>query len=136
MRPAARYCITIGVALGGVSVIIAAPAAPPLHDVQVPAVQLSGNSHENPDSTSPSVADLLQFMNATEAPVVVQNITEPEAGSDGQPQNVPGLSDLLNLPNDAPGAPADQPGNGFVNIGPITPGDLNAAPASPTPSGN
>jgi hypothetical protein len=132
MRPAARYCITIGVALGGVSVAIAAPAAPPLRDVQVPAVQLSGNSHDNPDATSPSVDDLLQFMNGSEGPVVVQNITEPD-GADGQPQNVPGLTDLLNLPNDAPG---DQSGNGFMNIGPITPGDLNAAPASPAPSGS
>ena len=80
MRSAVRYCITAGVALGGVSVIIAAPAVPPLSDVQVPAVQLSGNTHENPDVNSPSVADLLQVMNGSEAPVVVQNITESRRG--------------------------------------------------------
>ena len=34
-----------------------------------------------------------------ESPVVVQNITESDAAAmnDGQPSNVPGLSDLLNL---------------------------------------
>ena len=67
MRSAVRYCITAGVALGGVSIIIAAPAAPPLRDIEVPAVHLSGNTHDNPDATSPSVADLLQVMNGTES---------------------------------------------------------------------
>ena len=57
MRAAVRYCITAGVALGGISVIIAAPAAPPLRDIEVPAVQLSGNTHDNLDVNSPSVAD-------------------------------------------------------------------------------
>ena len=80
MRSAVRYCITAGVALGGVSIIIAAPWSPPLRDIQVPAVQLSGNTHENPDANSPSVVDLLQFMGGSEAPVVVQNITESESG--------------------------------------------------------
>jgi hypothetical protein len=121
MRSAARYCITAGAALGGISVIIAAPAAPPLRDIQVPAVQLSGNTHENPDVNSPSVTDLLQVMYGLETPVVVQNITESDAQAlnGDQPSNVPGLSDLLNLGADPATGPA--------------PADLTAAPTSPPP---
>jgi hypothetical protein len=135
MRTAARYCITAGVALGGISIIIAAPAAPPLRDIQVPAVQLSGNTHENPDVNSPSVADLLQVMYGLDSPIVVQNITESDAGalSGDQPSNVPGLTDLLNLGNDPAGG---QPGKSFVDIPPPTPSDLTAAPASPPPPGS
>jgi hypothetical protein len=122
MRSAIRYCITAGVALGGLSVIIAAPAAPPLRDIQVPAVQLSGNTHDNPDVNSPSVADLLQVMYGFDSPIVVQNITESDAAAmndgQGQPSNVPGLTDLLNLGIDPSIAP--------------TPGDLTAPPATPT----
>jgi hypothetical protein len=122
MRSAIRYCITAGVALGGLSVIIAAPAAPPLRDIQVPAVQLSGNTHDNPDVNSPSVADLLQVMYGFDSPIVVQNITESDAAAmndgQGQPSNVPGLTDLLNLGLDPSIAP--------------TPGDLTAPPATPT----
>jgi hypothetical protein len=137
MRSAVRYCITAGVALGGVSIIIAAPAAPPLRDIEVPAVQLSGNAHDNPDATSPSVADLLQVMNGTESPVVVQNITESDAGVFGgdQPANVPGLSDLLNLGNDPAAGTADSQGKSFIEIGPIMPSDLNPAPSGPPPAG-
>jgi hypothetical protein len=122
MRSAARYCITAGAALGGISVIIAAPAAPPLTDIQVPAVQLSGNQHENPDVNSPSVSDLLQVMYGLESPIVVQNITESDTGvmTSDQPSNVPGLSDLLNLGADPAGP---------------TPGDLTAPPTSPPPVG-
>jgi hypothetical protein len=121
MRSAIRYCITAGVALGGLSVIIAAPAAPPLRDIQVPAVELSGNTHDNPDVNSPSVADLLQVMYGFDSPIVVQNITESDAAAinDGQPSNVPGLTDLLNLGIDPSIAP--------------TPGDLTAPPTSPPP---
>ena len=135
MRSAARYCITAGVALGGLSVIIAAPAAPPLRDIQVPALQLSGNTHENPDANSPSVEDLLQVMYGLETPVVVQNITESDAGAPNSEQqsNVPGLSGLLNLCGDPAGAAASQPGKTFVDIAPPTPGDLTAAPTSPPP---
>ena len=99
MRPAVRYCITAGVALGGVSILIAAPSSPPLRDVEVPAMQLSNNTHENPDANSPSMADLLQTMGGPESSVVVQNIIESDAGvlKGGQPSSVPGLSDLLNL---------------------------------------
>ena len=131
MRTAARYCITAGVALGGLSIIVAAPAAPPLRDIQVPAVQLSGNTHENPDVNSPSVADLLQVMYGFESPIVVQNITEPEPGvpNGDQPSNVPGLSDLLNLGGNDPAAGA--PGKSFVDISPPAPSDLTAPPASP-----
>ena len=113
MRSAIRYCISAGAALGGISVIIAAPAAPPLRDIQVPAVQLSGNTHENPDVNSPSVADLLQVMYGLQTPVVVQNITESDGGApDGdQPSNVPGLGDLLNLGADPSTGPA--PGGGW-----------------------
>ena len=101
--------------------IIAAPAAPPLRDIQVPAVELSGNTHENPDVNSPSVADLLQVMYGLDTPVVVQNITESDGGAfDGdQPSNVPGLGDLLNLGADPSTGPA--------------PGDLMTAPTSPPP---
>ena len=122
MRPAIRHCITAGVALGGLSVIIAAPSSPPLRDIQVPAVQLSGNTFENPDVNSPSVTDLLQVMYGLESPIVVQNITEPDAaGSLGDPpSNVPGLSDLLNL--------------GSEPVGP-TVGDLSATPSLPQPVG-
>jgi len=121
MRSAARFCITAGVALGGLGVIIAAPAAPPLRDIQVPALQLSGNTHENPDVNTPSVADLLQVMYGLESPIVVQNITEPEAGAPAgdQPSNVPGLTDLLNLGSYPTGGP--------------TPSDLTAAPTTPPP---
>jgi hypothetical protein len=135
MRSAARYCITAGVALGGVSIIIAAPAAPPLRDIEVPAVQLSGNTHDNPDATSPSVADLLQVMNGQESPVVVQNITESDAGvlEGDQPASVPGLSDLLNLGGE-PGA-SDPHGKSFIDIGPLLPSDLAPAPADPAPAG-
>jgi hypothetical protein len=138
MRTAARYCITAGAALGGLSVIIAAPSAPPLRDIEVPAVQLSGNAHDSRDATSPSVGDLLQLMNGVESPVVVQNITESETGvfEGDQPANVPGLSDLLNLGIDpAPGAP-DPHGKTFLDIGPILPSDLAPAPAGPAPTGN
>jgi len=137
MRSAARYCITAGVALGGISVIIAAPAAPPLRDIEVPAVQLSGNTHDNPDATSPSVADLLQVMGGSESPVVVQNITESDMGvlEGDQPANVPGLSDLLNLGIDPAGGASDQQGKSFVDIGPLTPGDLSVVPAGPPPAG-
>jgi hypothetical protein len=123
MRAAVRYCITAGVALGGMSVLIAAPAAPPLRDIQVPAVELSGNAHDNPDVNSPTVADLLQVMYGFDSPIVVQNITESDAAAmndgQGQPSNVPGLADLLNLGIDPSVAP--------------TPGDLTAAPTSPNP---
>ena len=95
----------------------------------MPAVQLSGNTHDNPDANSPSVADLLQVMYGLETPVVVQNITEPEAPNSDQPSSVPGLSDLLNLGTD----PAGQPGKTSVDTGPLTPGDLTAAPTSPPP---
>ena len=138
MRAAARYCITAGAALGGLSVIIAAPAAPPLRDIQVPAVQLSGNMHDNPDANSPSVEDLLQVMYGLETPVVVQNITETDAGalnlSGDQPSNVPGLTDLLNLGNDPVGGAGGQQGKSFVDIAPVTPGDITATPTSPAPS--
>jgi len=135
MRTAARYCITTGVALGGISIIIAAPAAPPLRDIEVPAVQLSGNTHDNPDATSPTVADLLQFMGGVESPVVVQNITESETGvfEGDQPATVPGLSDLLNLGTDP--ATLDPHGKSFIDIGPLPPSDLAPAPAGPAPAG-
>ena len=135
MRTAARYCITAGVALGGISIIIAAPAAPPLRDIEVPAVQLSGNTHDNPDATIPSVADLLQFMGGGESPVVVQNITESETGvfEGDQPATVPGLSDLLNLGTDP--AASDPHGKSFIDIGPLPPSDLAPAPAGPAPAG-
>lgn len=138
MRTAARYCITAGAALGGLSVIIAAPSAPPLRDIQVPAVQLSGDTHESPDATSPSVVDLLQVMNGGESPVVVQNITESETGvfEGDQPANVPGLSDLLNLGSDPTPGASDPHGKAFFDIGPILPSDLAPAPAGPAPTGN
>ena len=129
MRPAVRYCITAGVALGGVSILIAAPSSPPLRDVQVPAMQLSNNSHDSLDANSPSVLDLLQVMGGVESPVVVQNITESDAGvlESGQPASVPGLSDLLNLGND-PAVTPDPQGKSFIDIGPLVPGDLSPAP--------
>ena len=99
-------------------------------------MQLSGNTHDNPDVNSPSVADLLQVMYGLDSPIVVQNITEPDAGAPNgdQPSNVPGLSDLLNLGNDPAGG---QPGEVFlVDISPPTPSDLTAAPASPPPPGS
>jgi hypothetical protein len=135
MRTAARYCITAGVALGGVSIIIAAPAAPPLRDIEVPAVQLSGNTNDNPDANSPTVADLLQVMGGVESPVVVQNITESETGvfEGDQPATVPGLSDLLNLGTDP--AASDPHGKSFIDIGPLPPSDLAPAPAGPPPAG-
>jgi hypothetical protein len=134
MRPAVRYCITAGVAIGGVSILIAAPSSPPLRDVEVPAMQLSNNQHDNPDATAPSVADLLQIMGGVESPVVVQNITESDTGvlEGGQPANIPGLSGLLNLGNDPVGTP-DPQGKSFLDIGPILPSDLS--PAVPPPAG-
>jgi hypothetical protein len=128
MRPAVRYCITAGVALGGVSILIAAPSSPPLRDVEVPAMQLSNNSHDSLDLNSPSVLDLLQVMGGAENPVVVQNITESDAGvlESGQPASVPGLSDLLNLGNDPAGTP-DPQGKSYIEIGPLVPGDLTTA---------
>jgi hypothetical protein len=128
MRPAVRYCITAGVALGGVSVLIAAPSSPPLRDVEVPAMQLSNNSRDSLDLNSPSVLDLLQVMGGVESPVVVQNITESDAGvlESGQPASVPGLSDLLNLGNDPAGTP-DPQGKSYIDIGPLVPGDLTTA---------
>jgi hypothetical protein len=129
MRPAVRYCITAGVALGGVSVLIAAPSSPPLRDVEVPSMQLSNNSHDSLDANSPSVLDLLQVMGGVETPVVVQNITESDAGvlEGGQPASVPGLSGLLNLGND-PAVTPDPQGKSFIDIGPLVPGDLSLAP--------
>ena len=129
MRTAVRYCITAGVALGGVSILIAAPSSPPLRDVEVPALQLSNDSHDSLDANSPSVLDLLQVMGGVESPVVVQNITESDAGvlEGGQPASVPGLSDLLNLGND-PAVTPDPQGKSFIDIGPLLPGDLNPAP--------
>jgi hypothetical protein len=129
MRPAVRYCITAGVALGGVSILIAAPSSPPLRDVEVPSMQLSDNSHDSLDANSPSVLDLLQVMGGVESPVVVQNITESDAGvlEGGQPANVPGLSDLLNLGND-PAVTPDPQGKLFIDIGPLLPGNLSPAP--------
>ena len=136
MRPAVRYCITAGVALGGVSILIAAPSSPPLRDVEVPAMQLSNNSHDSLDANSPSVLDLLQVMGGVESPVVVQNITESDAGvlEGGQPANVPGLSDLLNLGND-PAVTPDPQGKSFIDIGPLLPGNLSPAPGVPPPAG-
>jgi len=136
MRSVVRYCITAGAALGGLSVIIAAPGAPPLTDVQVPAVQLSGNTHENPDANSPSVADLLQTMNGSEAPVVVQNITQSETGvfEGDTPATVPGLSDLLNLGSD-PASVTDSQGKAYIDLGPLVPGVFTPAPAGPPPAG-
>jgi hypothetical protein len=136
MRPAVRYCITAGVALGGVSVLIAAPSSPPLRDVEVPSMQLSDNSHDSLDANSPSVLDLLQVMGGVESPVVVQNITESDAGvlEGGQPASVPGLSDLLNLGND-PAVTPDPQGKSFIDIGPLLPGDLSPAPGVPPPAG-
>jgi hypothetical protein len=128
MRPAVRYCITAGVALGGVSILIAAPSSPPLRDVEVPAMQLSNNSRDSLDLNSPSVLDLLQVMGGVESPVVVQNITESDAGvlESGQPASVPGLSDLLNLGND-PASTPDPQGKSYIDIGPLVPGDLTTA---------
>src|ERR1700730_12455709 len=122
MRTAARYCSTASVPLWGDSIIVAAPAAPPLRDIQVPAVELSGNTHDNPDVNSPTVADLLQVMYGFDSPIVVQNIPESDAAAmnDGQPSNVPGLTDLLNL------------GVEPTTMAP-TPGDLTAVPPSPPP---
>ena len=136
MRPAVRYCITAGVALGGVSILIAAPSSPPLRDVEVPSMQLSDNSHDSLDANSPSVLDLLQVMGGVESPVVVQNITESDAGvlEGGQPANVPGLSDLLNLGND-PAVTPDPQGKSFIDIGPLLPGNLSPAPGVPPPAG-
>jgi hypothetical protein len=135
MRPAVRYCITAGVALGGVSILIAAPSSPPLRDVEVPSMQLSDNSHDNLDANSPSVLDLLQVMGGAESPVVVQNITESDAGvlEGGQPANVPGLSELLNLGND-PAVTPDPQGKSFIDIGPLLPSNLSPAPAVPPPA--
>jgi hypothetical protein len=135
MRPAVRYCITAGVALGGVSILIAAPSSPPLRDVEVPSMQLSNNSHDSLDANSPSVLDLLQVMGGVESPVVVQNITESDAGvlEGGQPANVPGLSDLLNLGND-PAVTPDPQGKSFLDIGPVLPSNLSTAPAVPPPA--
>lgn len=135
MRPAVRYCITAGVALGGVSILIAAPSSPPLRDVAVPSMQLSDNSHDNLDANSPSVLDLLQVMGGAESPVVVQNITESETGvlEGGQPANVPGLSELLNLGND-PAVTPDPQGKSFIDIGPLLPSNLSPAPAVPPPA--
>jgi hypothetical protein len=129
MRPAVRYCITAGVALGGVSILIAAPSSPPLRDVEVPSMQLSDNSHDSLDANSPSVLDLLQVMGGVESPVVVQNITESDAGVllGGQPASVPGLSELLNLGND-PAVTPDPQGKSFIDIGPLLPGDLSTPP--------
>jgi hypothetical protein len=127
MRPAVRYCITAGVALGGVSILIAAPSSPPLRDVEVPSMQLSDNSHDSLDANSPSVLDLLQVMGGVESPVVVQNITESDAG-------VLGLSELLNLGND-PAVIPDPQGKSFIDIGPLLPGDLSTAPGVPPPAG-
>jgi hypothetical protein len=129
MRPAVRYCITAGVALGGVSILIAAPSSPPLRDVAVPSMQLSDNSHDNLDANSPSVLDLLQVMGGAESPVVVQNITESDTGvlEGGQPANVPGLSELLNLGND-PAVTPDPQGKSFIDIGPLLPSNLSPAP--------
>ena len=136
MRPAVRYCITAGVALGGVSILIAAPSSPPLRDVEVPSVQLSDNSHDSLDANNPSVLDLLQVMGGVESPVVVQNITESDAGvlEGGQPASVPGLSDLLNLGND-PAVTPDPQGKSFIDIGPLLPGNLSPAPPVPPPAG-
>ena len=136
MRPAVRYCITAGVALGGVSILIAAPSSPPLRDVQVPSMQLSDNSHDSLDANNPSVLDLLQVMGGVESPVVVQNITESDAGvlEGGQPASVPGLSDLLNLGND-PAVTPDPQGKSFIDIGPLLPGNLSPAPPVPPPAG-
>jgi hypothetical protein len=129
MRPAVRYCITAGVALGGVSILIAAPSSPPLRDVEVPSMQLSDNSHDSLDANSPSVLDLLQVMGGVESPVVVQNITESDTGvlEGGQPASVPGLGDLLNLGND-PAVTPDPQGKSFIDIGPLLPGNLSPAP--------
>jgi hypothetical protein len=129
MRPAVRYCITAGVALGGVSILIAAPSSPPLRDVEVPSMQLSNDSHDSLDANSPSVLDLLQVMGGAESPVVVQNITESDSGVllGGQPASVPGLSDLLNLGND-PAVTPDPQGKSFLDIGPLLPGTLSPAP--------
>ena len=136
MRPAVRYCITAGVALGGVSILIAAPSSPPLRDVEVPSVQLSDNSHDSLDANNPSVLDLLQVMGGVESPVVVQNITESDAGvlEGGQPASVPGLSDLLNLGND-PAVTPDPQGKSFIDIGPLLPGNLSPAPGVPPLAG-
>ena len=136
MRPAVRYCITAGVALGGVSILIAAPSSPPLRDVEVPSMQLSDNSHDSLDANSPSVLDLLQVMGGVESPVVVQNITESDAGvlEGGQPASVPGLSDLLNLGND-PAVTPDPQGKSFIDLGPLLPGNLSPAPGVPPPAG-
>jgi hypothetical protein len=137
MRTAARYLLTVGIALGGVSVVVAAPAAPPLHDVQVPAVRLSGNTHDNPDATGPAITDLLQFMNPLEGSVVVQNITESATGSmDGdQASNAPALNELLNLGGGPADGTAGQSDNPF-DIGPLTPGDLTPTQASPPSPGS
>jgi hypothetical protein len=136
MRPAVRYCITAGVALGGVSILIAAPSSPPLRDVEVPSMQLSDNSHDSLDANSPSVLDLLQVMGGVESPVVVQNITESDTGvlEGGQPASVPGLGDLLNLGND-PAVTPDPQGKSFIDIGPLLPGNLSPAPPVPPPAG-
>jgi len=98
-------------------------------------MQLSDNSHDNLDANSPSVLDLLQVMGGVESPVVVQNITESDSGvlEGGQPANVPGLSDLLNLGND-PAVTPDPQGKSFIDIGPLVPANLGPALAVPPPA--
>jgi hypothetical protein len=75
-------------------------------------------------------------MGGLESPVVVQNITESDAGvlEGSHPASVPGLSDLLNLGNDPAGTP-DPQGKPFIDIGPILPGDLSPQPPAPPPAG-
>ena len=103
MRPAVRYCITAGVALGGISVLIAAPSSPPLRDVEVPAMQLSDNTHDNLGREQPlRRRTCCRSWAVRRARWWCRTSPSPTRGvlEGGQPANVPGLSDLLNLGND------------------------------------
>ena len=131
MRPAVRYCITAGVALGGVSILIAAPSSPPLRDVEVPAMQqLSNNSHGEPGREQPVVCrPLADHGRGGKLRSWCRTSPSPMPGwlEGGQPANVPHLSDLLNLGNDPVGAP-DPQGKSFIDIGPLLPGDITLTP--------
>lgn len=82
MRRLASFGVTAGIALAGVSVIVAAPVATsPLRDVEVPAVQLS-----NETTNSTPELNLWQIITGDptgpglDQPVVVQPVV-PDAGT-------------------------------------------------------
>jgi hypothetical protein len=118
MRFALRPYLIAGVAIAGAgAIIMLAPAAPPLPDVQVPAVQPAGS-----EQSDINLHDLLGLLGGTDGTVLA-------------PDKVPGPSDVVPSPNAVPSPNSEglSPPAGLPDLGKFLDPALNPAIAPPGP---